>query len=74
MNSILSIPGLGGSGEHHWHTHWEQSIPNARRLEQAHWQRPDLFAWLKRLENAIDRFGTFWLPTVSVAPWSRLWL
>jgi uncharacterized protein len=58
MTSILIIPGLGGSGEHHWQTHWEQSIPNARRVEQADWQSPNILAWLNRLENAIDRSGT----------------
>jgi predicted alpha/beta hydrolase family esterase len=54
MTSILIIPGLGGSGTHHWQTHWEQLTPNARRVEQADWDRPDLSAWLERLANAID--------------------
>jgi predicted alpha/beta hydrolase family esterase len=40
MTSILIIPGLGGSAEHHWQTHWEQSMPNAR---VARWLR----IWLR---------------------------
>jgi predicted alpha/beta hydrolase family esterase len=53
MNSILIIPGLGGSGAHHWQTHWEHSLPDARRVEQADWDRPDLNAWIERLESAV---------------------
>jgi len=53
MSSILIIPGLGGSGQHHWQSHWEQTLPNARRVEQADWDRPELSAWMERLENAV---------------------
>jgi predicted alpha/beta hydrolase family esterase len=53
MAPILIIPGLGGSGEHHWQTHLEQAFPQASRVHQADWNRPDRADWLARLAAAI---------------------
>jgi serine hydrolase len=52
--TVLIIPGLGGSGPDHWQTHWERTIPSARRVEQADWNRPDLSTWLARLADAVE--------------------
>ena len=54
MTSILIVPGLGGSGEHHWQTHLQRSLPGAVRVQQADWDRPDLPAWLARLASAVE--------------------
>ena len=54
MTTVLIIPGLGGSGPDHWQTHWQRAMPNARRVEQADWDRPDLSAWLARLADVIE--------------------
>ncbi len=54
MTPILIIPGLNGSGPHHWQTHFEQSFPDARRVHQGDWRRPNRGAWAERLIAAIE--------------------
>jgi hypothetical protein len=39
---ILVAPGLHGSGEGHWQTRWETLYPWFERIEQWHWDQPDL--------------------------------
>ena len=50
---VLIVPGLGGSGEQHWQTHLERSLPHAARVHQSDWDRPDLTQWLERLAQAV---------------------
>jgi uncharacterized protein len=33
MTPIVIVPGLGGSGETHWQTHLQRSLPNATRVQ-----------------------------------------
>jgi uncharacterized protein len=54
MTPILIIPGLNGSGPHHWQTRFEQSFPGARRVYQDDWRRPNRGAWVERLVAAIE--------------------
>jgi uncharacterized protein len=54
MTPILIVPGLNGSGPHHWQTCLEQLFPGARRVHQADWKRPDRAAWAERLAAAIE--------------------
>jgi uncharacterized protein len=54
MTAILIIPGLGGSGPHHWQTCLEHSFPDTCRVQQADWDRPDRSAWIERLAAAIE--------------------
>jgi uncharacterized protein len=54
MTAILIIPGLGGSGAHHWQTCLERSLADACRVQQADWDRPDRGAWIERLVAAIE--------------------
>src|SRR5262245_31338805 len=63
MTSILIVPGLGGSGEHHWQTHLERTRPGAVRVQQDNWDRPDLSEWLARLASAVET----WPEPVMVA-------
>jgi uncharacterized protein len=51
---VLIVPGLGGSGEHHWQTHLERSLPDAARVYQSDWDRPELSQWLDRLAQAVE--------------------
>jgi len=51
---VLIVPGLGGSGEQHWQTHLERSLPDAARVHQSDWDRPDLTQWVDRLVQAIE--------------------
>lgn len=52
---ILIVPGLGGSGEHHWQTLWQLSLPRAERVEQPDWDKPEFATWHARLTDEIIR-------------------
>jgi predicted alpha/beta hydrolase family esterase len=54
MIPILIVPGLGGSGPHHWQTYLERSFPGASRVHQDDWDRPDRDAWTERLTMAVE--------------------
>jgi uncharacterized protein len=54
MIPILIVPGLGGSGPHHWQTYLERSFPGASRVDQDDWDRPDRCAWAERLIAAVE--------------------
>jgi predicted alpha/beta hydrolase family esterase len=55
MADVLIIPGLGGSGEHHWQTHLERSNPGAKRVYQDDWDNPELPYWLDRVAAVVAR-------------------
>jgi predicted alpha/beta hydrolase family esterase len=50
---ILIVPGINNSGPTHWQTRWEHLLPNARRVEQSDWDRPNLGFWTGALLEAI---------------------
>jgi predicted alpha/beta hydrolase family esterase len=50
---VLIVPGLGGSGRDHWQSRWQAQLPDARRVEQADWDRPDRAEWIARLDEAV---------------------
>ena len=52
---VLIIPGLGGSGPDHWQSLWQARLPDARRVEQADWDKPDRAGWIARLDAAVAR-------------------
>jgi uncharacterized protein len=54
MIPILIVPGLGGSGPHHWQTYLERSFPGASRVDQNDWDRPERAAWIERLTAAVE--------------------
>jgi uncharacterized protein len=54
MIPILIVPGLGGSGSHHWQTYLERSFPGAWRVQQDDWEQPDRAAWTGRLTAAVE--------------------
>ncbi len=52
---IVIIPGLGGSGPDHWQSRWQAKLPNAHRVEQADWDRPNEAAWVSTIIERIQR-------------------
>ena len=43
----LMVPGIGGSDDEHWQSHWERELgPAADRIEPASWDAPDQTNWL----------------------------
>lgn len=51
--SILTVPGLNGSGPGHWQTLWEQARPDTSRVELGMWATPHRNAWVTKLDRAI---------------------
>lgn len=64
MHDIITLPGLGGSGETHWQTLWERTDARITRFQPASWDHPDLDDWEQSLERTIARCAT---PPVLVA-------
>lgn len=74
----LIIPGLAGSGPHHWQTYWEHDLPNASRVEMPDWNAPRRTAWVSALDRAIAAADdppilvAHSLGCIAVAHWAAL--
>jgi hypothetical protein len=51
--AVFTAPGLNGSTPTHWQSAWERRHPEFRRIEQAHWARPDLDEWARRVVETL---------------------
>ena len=49
----LILPGWQGSPEEHWQSHWQRSLPNSARVEQADWLQPRRADWVSELNRAV---------------------
>jgi predicted alpha/beta hydrolase family esterase len=54
MTTFIMLPGIGGSGEDHWQTFWERSHPSMKRFNPPDWDKPELSAWCRALQDAVD--------------------
>ncbi|MDR3693482.1 alpha/beta hydrolase [Mucilaginibacter sp.] len=54
-STILTIPGLGGSGPQHWQSIWEKQY-NFTRVEQADWETPACADWIENINNAVNMY------------------
>ncbi|MEO1702275.1 MAG: alpha/beta hydrolase [Pseudomonadota bacterium] len=61
---ILIVPGYKNSGEGHWQTRWEAKMPNATRVEQEAWSKPERDDWVGNVRKAIENAA---LPAIIVA-------
>jgi hypothetical protein len=52
--TVLVLPGYGDSGPEHWQTRWERRHGYIR-VAQDDWERPELSAWMRRLDDAVAR-------------------
>jgi predicted alpha/beta hydrolase family esterase len=52
MNYLI-VPGLNNSGPKHWQSFWAKSLPNAVRVEQRSWDKPQKEEWVETLDEAI---------------------
>src|SRR5215204_2242056 len=50
---IVILPGIGGSGDAHWQTRWEQTDPSMHRFRPHDWDRPALGDWHEALERSV---------------------
>jgi predicted alpha/beta hydrolase family esterase len=64
MTEFIVLPGIGGSGESHWQTHWQKANPAMRRFAPASWEQPDFKNWMAALELAVATART---PPVLIA-------
>lgn len=62
--SYLILPGWRGSPEEHWQSHWQRCLPNAARVEQEDWERPEPSSWIAALDKAVGALQT---PAILVA-------
>jgi predicted alpha/beta hydrolase family esterase len=52
--TILTVPGLGGSGPAHWQTLWEKARPDTARIELGMWDRPHRNSWVTKIDQAVS--------------------
>ena len=57
----LILPGWQGSPAEHWQSHWQRTLPNASRVEQADWNMPDLERWSERVDSMLDTVDSCWI-------------
>ena len=60
----LIVPGWQGSPDDHWQSHWQKSLPNSARGEQADWLTPRREDWVAALAEAIAADST---PVILIA-------
>lgn len=60
----LIVPGWQGSADEHWQSHWQRSLPDSARVEQADWMAPRLDDWVAELARCIASDPR---PTILVA-------
>lgn len=76
--TILTVPGLGGSGPSHWQTLWESARPDTVRVELGMWKTPHRNAWVTKLDQAIRQaqapviLAAHSLGCLAVAWWAEL--
>lgn len=51
--TILTVPGLDGSGPHHWQSRWDFWLWNCRRVQMGDWANPVRAQWIERLDQAV---------------------
>ncbi|MFV0456701.1 MAG: alpha/beta hydrolase [Pseudomonas sp.] len=60
----LIVPGWQGSSDNHWQSHWQRTLPNSSRVEQADWLTPQREDWVAELNRSVARDAR---PVVLVA-------
>ena len=51
--TVLTVPGLNGSGPGHWQTLWERARPDTTRADLGQWTKPHRNSWVTKLDQAI---------------------
>jgi predicted alpha/beta hydrolase family esterase len=55
-STILTLPGIGGSGPQHWQSLWENEY-GFIRIEQQDWDTPVRADWVANIQNAVSKYG-----------------
>ncbi|TLX78432.1 serine hydrolase family protein [Labilibacter sediminis] len=56
MIYYFTLPGLGGSDNNHWQSHFERVLPNCKRIEQENWEKPNREDWINTVEKAVEGY------------------
>ncbi len=51
--TILMVPGFNNSGPEHWQSRWEATLDHVERVQQEHWDAPELDIWLAVLAHHV---------------------
>lgn len=62
--SLITLPGIDGSGADHWQSAWERDHPHIVRFAPSSWSAPALDDWAAALDAALDAAGA---PAILVA-------
>jgi uncharacterized protein len=57
-SSVVIVPGLNNSGPQHWQSLWQRQLPNAVRVKQQRWDKPDLIRWSDNVAAVLDAVDT----------------
>src|SRR5690606_28745412 len=49
----LIVPGWQSSSDAHWQSHWQRTLPNSSRVEQADWLSPRREDWVAALDGCV---------------------
>jgi len=52
--TILTLPGIGGSGPQHWQSLWEKEY-DFIRIEQKDWETPVLADWVANIHSEVSK-------------------
>lgn len=78
LPTILTVPGLGGSGPAHWQTLWEASRPDTHRIDLGMWDNPHRNAWVTKIDQAVRAarapviFAAHSLGCLAVSWWAEM--
>jgi len=76
--TVLTVPGLNGSGPGHWQTLWEASRDDTVRVDLGMWGSPHRNSWVTKLDQAIRTaqapviLAAHSLGVLTVAWWAAL--
>jgi uncharacterized protein len=76
--TVLTVPGLNGSGPSHWQSLWEEARPDTIRVELGMWNTPHRNSWVTKLDQAIRAaqapviLAAHSLGCLAVAWWAEL--
>ena len=54
-STILTLPGIGGSGPQHWQSLWEKEY-GFTRIEQQEWETPFRDEWVANIQKAVSKY------------------
>jgi uncharacterized protein len=76
--TVVTVPGLNGSGPEHWQALWERDRMDTVRAELGMWNTPHRNSWVTRLDQAIRQaqapvvLAAHSLGCIAVAWWAAL--